>query len=217
MRKPVLLLMILLPATLWALFQRPSPSDEVQQQWLHVLSLKRNWVDASRRQDPSAVSHRQLWADALTEFTKAYPEHERAAKAKEDLTVEFAQELYRQGRYSEAAGLYRSVLDRNGGRNDVRDALDRALSRMSVSKPDFDRVRQGMSPENVQTLIGLPADGWKKTMGSGDDTVEAWFYRRSGGGLAGVYFSHGKVFRTEFESSVAPNASRSERPSSKAF
>ena len=207
MRKPALLLLVLIPATLWALFQRPSSTDQVQKQWLHVLELKRNWSEAVQRKDPSALSRKQMWADALAQFTAAYPDHERAARAHEDATIEYAGELYGKGRYAEAADLYRAVLAHNSTRADARAALELALTRLSVSRPAFDKIKKGMTADEVRGLIGAPPEHWTRTMKSGGEPVEAWFYRRSGSGVAGVYFSRGKVFKTEFQSPDAPPAS----------
>ena len=131
------------PATLWALFQRPSSSDQVQKQWLHVLELKRNWSEAAQRKDPSALSRKQMWADALAQFTAAYPDHERAAKAHEDVTIDYAVS------FTTRAGMPRPRISiercsrATPGVLMPAAALELALTRMSISRSAFDKMKKG--------------------------------------------------------------------------
>lgn len=54
-----------------------------------------------------------------------------------------------------------------------------------------------MSQREVAGLLGRPMPGWSAKNERSEATIEAWYYRTRGGGVAAVYFREGKVFAAE--------------------
>ena len=59
-----------------------------------------------------------------------------------------------------------------------------------------------MSQRQVAHILGKPIPGWTARTERRETVVEAWYYRKIDGGVAGVYFRDGELFAAE-ESSNA--------------
>ena len=57
-----------------------------------------------------------------------------------------------------------------------------------------------MSHRQVAGILGKPIPGWTVKKQHRGVTVEAWYYRTTVGGVAGVYFRDGEVFAAESNS-----------------
>ena len=77
------------------------------------------------------------------------------------------------------------------------------LARLAVTREQLLALQKGMSQLQVSSILGNPFPGWTMTKERSGATLEAWYYRMQGGGLAAVYFRNGKVLAAE-ESSNAP-------------
>jgi hypothetical protein len=54
-----------------------------------------------------------------------------------------------------------------------------------------------MSQREVAAILGKSMPGWSAKNKRPEATIEAWYYRTRGGGVAGIYFREGKVFAAE--------------------
>ena len=57
-----------------------------------------------------------------------------------------------------------------------------------------------MSKRDVARILGKPIPGWTATTERSDSTIEAWYYRTTDHGVAGVYFRDGTLFAAEANS-----------------
>ena len=111
--------------------------------------------------------------------------------------VEFGKELLKEGRYAEAAVMFRSVLNRDPRETKAQEGLQHAVDRFFITPEQLIGVKRGASADDVREALGTPPQGWTRTMARGGKEVEAWFYRSRTGGVAGVYFLDGRVFATD--------------------
>ena len=170
-------------------------SVDTSAEWLHVLSRKKAAVssDATPRQ-------KQAYADSLAAFLKRYPTHARARVVYRHLELDFATELSSLGRYQDAIRFYRAVLADEPKNASALEGLSTALDRLTVSHEKLLALEKGMSQHDVARLLGKPIPGWTARTDRPDCTIEAWYYRTTDSGVAGVYFRDGTLFAAEANS-----------------
>lgn len=176
-------------------------SGNAQRDWLHVLSHKKAAVAADATTDA-----RQVYADALHAFIRKYPGHVRARQVYERVQLEFAHELAVHGRYADAIGFYRAVLNEDPANREASAGLNEAIDRMAVSRRKLLALEKGMSESEVAHLLGKPMPGWTVRTQHHDTDLESWYYRTTDGGVAGVYFRDGELLAAEekSEAKLAP-------------
>ncbi len=83
---------------------------------------------------------------------------------------------------------------------ELNAALEDAKAKQYMDQERFALVRNGMSPEEVRSILGTVNPHNRKEYA--DRNVEAWFYRREEG-IAGVYFETRRgelrVYKTDFD------------------
>jgi hypothetical protein len=176
-------------------------SSDPQSDWVHVLSHKKAAIVSDAPTDA-----RQVYADALHAFVMKYPGHTRARHVYQRVQLEFARELSVHGRYADAIGFYRAVLNQDPFNKEAMDGLSKAADRMAVSRQKLLALEKGMSPSDVAGLLGKPMPGWKLRTHHHDTDLESWYYRTTDGGIAGVYFRDGELLAAEekSEAKLAP-------------
>ena len=191
---------IALVAVLFAACCSIDQSDP-QGDWLHVLSRKKAAVASNAT--PVA---RQVYADSLRAFVVKHPGHSRAREVYQLVQLEFARELARLGRYSDAISFYRAILNQDPGNRDASKEVGEVAERMAVSRQKLLALEKGMSQSDVAHLLGKPMPGWKVRNTHRDTVLESWYYRTTDGGLAGVYFRDGELLAAEekSEAKLAP-------------
>lgn len=163
-----------------------------QAEWQRVMQQK------AAAASPSATQHeKQVYADSLAAFVHKHPDHGHARQVYRKIQLEFADELSTLGRYSEAIRFYRSVLEHDPANQQANDGLRNALGHMTVTREKLLALEVGMSQREVAHILGKPLPGWTARNDRGDAEAEAWYYRTSGGGVAGVYFRDGKLLAAE--------------------
>lgn len=170
-------------------------------EWLQVLRHKQAAQAPNAR--PQA---RQMYADSLGAFVRNHPTHSRAREVYEHIQLDFARELAFLGRYQDAIRIYRAVLAHDPQSVAALQGLGDALDHLVVSRERLLALRKGMSQRDVAQLLGKPIPGWQVRNDRPDTAIESWYYRRIGGGIAGVYFRDGVLFAAEENSQakVAP-------------
>jgi tetratricopeptide (TPR) repeat protein len=164
-------------------------------EWLHVLSRKKAAVAAN-----ASPHQKQAYADSLAAFTNRYPTHARAREVYRRVQLDFASELSSLGRYQDAIRFYRAVLSDAPKNPEALAGLSVALDRLTVSRPKLLALEKGMSQHEVARLLGKPIPGWTARTERPDCTIEAWYYRTTDRGIAGVYFRDGTLFAAEANS-----------------
>jgi hypothetical protein len=170
-------------------------------EWLQVLRHKQ------AAQAPNAPQQaRQMYADSLGAFVRNHPTHSRAREVYEHIQLDFARELAFLGRYHDAIRIYRAVLAHDPQNVSALRGLGDAVDHLAVSREKLLALQKGMSQRDVAHLLGKPIPGWQVRNDRADTTIESWYYRRTGGGIAGVYFRDGALFAAEENSQakVAP-------------
>jgi hypothetical protein len=161
-------------------------------EWLHVLHHKKAAVA------PNATNQeKQVYADSLGAFVAKHPTHSRAREVYERIQLDFAGELASLGRYQDAIRFYRAVLVQHPGNEVAFRGLRDAVDHLAVSRSKLLTLEKGMSQREVAGILGKPIPGWTVRSERRDSTVEAWYYRKTGGGVAGVYFRDGELFAAE--------------------
>jgi murein DD-endopeptidase MepM/ murein hydrolase activator NlpD len=164
-----------------------NPSD-----WLHVLRHKQA---ASAPNAP--VKAKQAYADTLGAFVQTHPTLSRAREVYEAIELDFAHELGSFGRYQDAIPIYRAVLAHDPKNAAALNGLSDAVDHLAVTHEKLLALEKGMSQRDVAHILGKPIPGWQVRNERPDATIESWYYRRVGGGVAGVYFRDGVLFAAE--------------------
>jgi len=138
-----------------------------------------------------------MYADALAAFVSRNPDHSRARDVYRRVQLDFARELSALGRYQDAIRFYRAVLTADPHNAEALRGLNVALDRLTVSRQKLLALEKGMSQRDVAHLLGKPIPGWTAKTDRPDCTIEAWYYRTSDRGVAGVYFRDGTLFAAE--------------------
>ncbi len=166
-----------------------------QAEWRDVLRHKKAAV--SPQATPQA---KQVYADALSAFVRKHPGHSRARQVYERIQLEFANELAALGRYQDSIRFYRAVLTSDPENSEARHGMQAAVDRLAVTHEKLLAIEIGMTKKQVAHLLGKPIPGWTVTNERPSATIDAWYYRTTGGGLAAVYFRDGEVFAAEEKS-----------------
>jgi tetratricopeptide (TPR) repeat protein len=170
-------------------------------EWLRVLRHKQA---ASTPNAP--VKAKQVYADTLGAFVQTHPTHSRAREVYQRIELDFAGELAALGRYQDAIPIYRAVLAHDPKNAAALRGLGDAADHLAVTHEKLLALEKGMSQRDVAHLLGKPIPGWQVRNNRPDATIESWYYRRVGGGVAGVYFRDGVLFAAEenSEAKLAP-------------
>lgn len=174
---------------------REAEVPDHQSEWRQVLQQKKAAVSAE-----ASVAAKQVYADSVAAFARRHPNHGRAREVYHRLQVEFADELVAHGRFQDAVRFYRAVLTHDPLNAPAQKGLATALDRLAVSREKLEKLEKGMSHRQVAGLLGKPVPGWTVRSRRRGMAIEAWYYRTTSGGIAGVYFRDGEVFAAETNS-----------------
>lgn len=167
------------------------PSDN-SSEWLHVLRHKKAAVSPN-----APVAAKQAYADSVGAFVARNPTHSRAREVYQHIQLDFARELAAIGRYQDAIRFYRAVLTHDPRNEAATRGLADAVDHLAVSREKLLSLQKGMSQREVARILGKPIPGWQVRYDRPESTVDAWYYRRTDGALAGVYFRDGVLFAAE--------------------
>jgi tetratricopeptide (TPR) repeat protein len=176
-------------------------SSDDSAEWQAVLHHKK----AAAASD-ATTTQKQMYADSLAAFVHRNPHHSRAREVYELIQVDFARELAALGRHQDAIRFYRAVLAQNPDNERALEGLKLSLDQLAVSREKLLSLEKGMSPREVSKVLGKPIPGWTVKRQRRDAVLESWYYRKTDGAVAGVYFRDGKLFAAEENSSakIAP-------------
>ena len=189
---------LLLPAVLLLLAScAGNDSGDNSREWLHVLRHKKAAVA------PNATpQQKQVYADSLGAFVQKHPTHSRAREVYMRIQIDFANELASLGRYQYSVRFYRAVLAHDPGNADAQRGMASTVAHLAISRDKLLQLEKGMSQRQVAHILGKPIPGWTARVERRDAVMEAWYYRKIDGGIAGVYFRDGELLVAE-ESSNA--------------
>jgi len=170
-------------------------SVDISGEWVRVLHQKKAALSSQ-----ATPRQKQAYADSLAAFVTRYPTHARAREVYHHIQLDFASELSSLGRYQDAIRFYRAVLADDPKNQQAANGLKIALDRLTVSRDKLLLLEKGMSQHDVARLLGKPIPGWSARTERPDCTIDAWYYRTSDRGVAGVYFRDGTLFAAEANS-----------------
>lgn len=170
-------------------------SVDISGEWVRVLHQKKAALSSQ-----ATPRQKQAYADSLAAFVTRYPTHARAREVYHHIQLDFASELSSLGRYQDAIRFYRAVLADDPKNQQAANGLKIALDRLTVSRDKLLLLEKGMSQHDVVRLLGKPIPGWSARTERPDCTIDAWYYRTSDRGVAGVYFRDGTLFAAEANS-----------------
>jgi tetratricopeptide (TPR) repeat protein len=170
-------------------------SVDISGEWVRVLHQKKAALSSQ-----ATPRQKQAYADSLAAFVTRYPTHARAREVYHHIQLDFASELSSLGRYQDAIRFYRAVLADDPKNQPAANGLKIALDRLTVSRDKLLLLEKGMSQHDVARLLGKPIPGWSARTERPDCTIDAWYYRTSDRGVAGVYFRDGTLFAAEANS-----------------
>jgi hypothetical protein len=183
---------LVLLALLLASFCGGNDALDNSAEWRQVLSQKRAAVS------PQATApQKQAYADSLAAFLTRHPSHPRAREVYRRVQLDFAEELAALGRQQSAIRFYRAVLTDDPQNREALHGLDLAIDRLTVSRQKLLTLERGMSQRQVAGILGDPIPGWTARTERPDCVMEAWYYRTTDHGVAGVYFRDGSVIAAE--------------------
>ncbi len=169
-----------------------SDSTDSSWEWRDVLSRKK--VAASSQ---AGAKEKQLYADSVAAFVQRHPSHGRAREVYQRIQLDFATELASLGRHQDAIRFYRAVLASDPSNAEASAGIRMAVEKLAVSRSKLQLLEKGMSQSDVAKVLGKPIPGWTARNARRDAVIDAWYYRKSEGGIAGVYFRDGKLFAAE--------------------
>ena len=160
--------------------------------WRRVLHHKQ----AAAANNASA-DQKQVYADSLGAFVQQHPGHGRARQVYQRVQLDFAAELSLLGRHQDAIRFYRAVLAQDPRNEAALRGFAGEADRLAVSREKLLKLQKGMTQHEVAGILGKPIPGWSQRTERRDSAVDAWYYRRTDGNVAGVYFSDGQLFAAE--------------------
>jgi hypothetical protein len=163
-----------------------------QAEWRDVLQHKKAAVSPA-----ASPRDKQVYADSVSAFLRRHPNHSRAREVYRRIQLEFASELAGLGRHQDAIRFYRAVLAHDPDNATAQRGLADAIDQLAVSRDKLLRLEKGMTRRQVAQILGKPVPGWTVEKNRPGALTEAWYYRTTSGGVAGVYFREGKVFAAE--------------------
>ena len=163
-----------------------------QAEWREVLQHKKAAVSPA-----ASPRDKQVYADSVSAFLRRHPNHSRAREVYRRIQLEFASELAGLGRHQDAIRFYRAVLAHDPDNATAQRGLADAIDQLAVSRDKLLRLEKGMTRRQVAQILGKPVPGWTVEKNRPGALTEAWYYRTTSGGVAGVYFREGKVFAAE--------------------
>jgi hypothetical protein len=182
----------LFPVVLVFLACAGDDASDNSREWLHVLRHKKAAVA------PNATpQQKQAYADSLGAFVQKHPTHSRAREVYQRIQIDFANELASLGRYQDAVRFYRAVLIHDPANADAQRGMADAVAHLAVSREKLLQLEKGMSQRQVAHILGKPIPGWTARVERRDSVIEAWYYRKVDGGIAGVYFRDGELLVAE--------------------
>jgi hypothetical protein len=188
---------LLFPVVLLFLACSGDDATDNSREWLHVLRHKKAAVA------PNATpQQKQAYADSLGAFVQKHPTHSRAREVYQRIQIDFASELASLGRYQDAVRFYRAVLIHDPANADAQRGMADAVAHLAVSREKLLQLEKGMSQRQVAHILGKPIPGWTARVERRDSVIEAWYYRKVAGGIAGVYFRDGELLVAEENSNA---------------
>jgi tetratricopeptide (TPR) repeat protein len=187
MRRPLVFFTLLALAACHGSDQSDSAAE-----WQRVL----HWKKAATSPKASA-GDKQVYADTVAAFALKHPSHNRGQEVYHRLQLEFGEDLAAIGRYQDAIRFYQSVLKADPANLRAQQDVTAAVDRLAVSKEKLLKLEKGMSQSQVAQVLGKPIPGWTARNQRRDAVTEAWYYRKTDGGVAGVYFRDGELFAAE--------------------
>jgi len=163
-----------------------------QSEWRDILTRKKAAVARQASADA-----RQVYADSVAAFVRRNPDHGRARDVYHRIQLEFADDLAAIGRHQDAVRFYQAVLAHAPDNDAARQKLASSLERLAVSREKLLLLDKGMTHREVSRILGKPVPGWTVRNDRRGTVLEAWYYRTTSGGLAGIYFREGRVFAAE--------------------
>ena len=160
--------------------------------WRRVLHHKQ----AAAANNASA-DQKQVYADSLGAFVQQHPGHGRARQVYQRVQLDFAAELSLLGRHQDAIRFYRAVLAQDPRNEAALRGFESEADRLAVSREKLLKLQKGMTQHEVAGILGKPIPGWSQRTERRDSVVDAWYYRRTDGNVAGVYFRDGQLFAAE--------------------
>lgn len=182
--------LLLLPLAGGCRDDRSAPDRQAE--WRAVLEQK---AAAANRDAPP--EERQRYADSVRAFVEKHPDHGRAREVWHRLQLEFADELMEHGRPHEAVRFYRAVLLADRSNEHAARGWAAAAERLAIAPARLAALTPGMAPDDVEELLGRPMPGWTQRRQRRGATFEAWYFRTTTGGVAGVYFRDGRMIAAE--------------------
>lgn len=176
-----------------------SSDDSVE--WLSVLNHKK-----AAAAPTATTKEKQMYADSLAAFVHRNPHHNRAREVYEYIQLDFARELASLGRHQDAIRFYRAVLAEHPDNERALEGLRVSLDHLAVSREKLLSLEKGMTTHDVAKVLGKPIPGWTVKRQRREAELESWYYRKTDGAVAGVYFRDGRLFAAEENSSakIAP-------------
>lgn len=170
--------------------------DERRAAWSEVQDLKASYLSASPRERRAA---KQRWADGVREHLERWPEDPAAVRTWNDLQLDYAEQLEANGHFAEAERHYDDLLQRLPDHPRAAEGLERVRRRQTLSRDDFQKLRKGMTTQQVADFLGLPRPGWDRSTVRDGNRIDSWYYRDVTGTVRGIHFREGALFEIELD------------------
>lgn len=135
---------------------------------------------------------------SLNEYPDA-PETKKAVRMYSDENIRVAQDhIDKGGKYKKAIDIYQTALQYDPDYEVLIEKLKKAEEFRFITKERFDKVKVGMTMDEVKEVVGVPNISFIKEYKEKRGTVIAWFYQRDDASAAGFYFHRGKLYNKKW-------------------
>ncbi len=134
-------------------------------------------------------------ADPPVQGEPASERQQAAIRMKSDEEIVLAHQFIEQGGdYQRAIEIYKEALAVDPGNPRLREELTRAQARQYLTRQAFAKVKEGMEPDEVRSLLGQP--NLHNVRQYPDRGVIGWFYPKDASGAAAAVWFHKEAGRT---------------------
>lgn len=129
------------------------------------------------------------------ENLKSKPEIPKAIRLYSDECIITGEEYIKEGgKYKEAIEIYNQALSLDPNYELLKEKIKEAEDFRYIKKERFDKVKNGMTMEEVKEVCGYPNVLYIQEKEERGKKITAWFYPKEDQKAAGIFFSNGKVY-----------------------
>lgn len=129
------------------------------------------------------------------------PETKKAIRLYSDECIISGDEYITEGgKYKEAINIYKQAYELDPNYEKLKEKIKEAEEFMYITKERFDKVKNGMTMDEVKSICGYPNISYIQEKEEKGKKIIGWYYPKGEGQkAAGIYFYNGKVYSKSWD------------------